>query len=149
MNPFLQSREQRSAAWKQTRAEVHAAQSVEHKIDICLIFWRQASIQNRLLDWDNCHTWPNPWELIYNNNYCPSSTSLGIAYTLLLGDPATFDDLVLKLITDRANCVQKIVCSTHGYCLNHGFVDRIPNNSLKETLTHSRWKWTNNKWQAG
>ena len=147
MNPFLLSRSQRTAEWKNLRAEIAAQPSVDAKIDLCLAFWRQAGFENRVLDWDNCSTWPNPWELIYSNRYCTSSHSLGIAYTLMLADPITFEDLQLRLINDRDHSIEKIVCDTHGYLLNHGFVDRVARNSLKAIYTQARWHWIDKKWQ--
>lgn len=147
MNPFLLSKSQRVAEWKILRSEIASQPLIDTKIDLCLSFWRQASFENRILDWDHSDTWPNPWELIYNNRYCTSSHSLGIAYTLLLADPQTFADFQLRLINDRDNSIEKIVCDTQGYLLNHGFVDRVSKHSLKAIYTQARWKWIDRKWQ--
>lgn len=146
-NPFMGDTKQRLASWKHTREQLTHAPDVDQKIDLALAWWKHAPLQNRVLDWDAHHTWPAPWDLIHNNEYCSSAHSLGIAYTLLLADPVTFADLKLVLIWDRSLAIQKIVVTTQGYCLNLGFVDKTPLNRVKDGTIHNTWEWHNKQWQ--
>lgn len=48
--------------------------------------WSYAPFVNRYLTTDNVEIWPNPWELIHENQYCDLAKVLGLVYTLYLTD---------------------------------------------------------------
>lgn len=129
------------------RQQITDAVTTEDKIDVGLQFWKQAPIENRVIDWDDAASWPAPWDLLHGNRYCSSATSLGLAYTLHLSQCSQFDDLHMLLVTDRTHSIQKMVVTTNGWCLNHGFVDRVESNSLKTMSVQHKWKWNDKSWQ--
>ena len=47
-------------------------------------FWQRVPISTYYLHPDVIEEWPNPWELINDNNYCYYGRALGMVYTLLL-----------------------------------------------------------------
>jgi hypothetical protein len=145
-NPFMMDPKQRLASWKQIREQISQTPVVDDKIDIALAWWKNSPLQNRVMDWDNSQTWPAPWDLIYQNEYCTSAHSLGLAYTLLLADAHTFSDLQLMLIWDKLQCIQKIVVATHGYHLNVGFVDKTHVSQLKTVVIQNTWEWHHKQW---
>ena len=147
-NQFIMDAKYRLASWKQTRDQIQQAPGVDDKIDIALAWWKHAPLQNRVLDWDAHTTWPAPWDLIHQNEYCTSAHSLGIAYTLMLADPGTFADLQLVLAWDRTQAIQKIAVLTQGYYLNLGFVDKTPVNTVKSIINQNTWVWVNRQWQS-
>jgi len=147
MNPFVMDAKYRLSAWKSCRAEIAAQTDVDAQLDVCLKFWQQAPLENHILNWDDCTTWPSAWELLDDNSYCTSGHSLGVAYTLIWAAPDQYSDLSLRLITDRANSVQKIMVYTQGWVLNSGYLDKTSENSLQHVHTHSIWKWTGKLWQ--
>jgi hypothetical protein len=147
-NPFLTIPEKRLKAWKNTRQAVTECADNIQKIQSVLDFWKQAPLENRILDWDNSNSWPSPWELLTNNHYCESTHSLGIAYTLLLASPELFSNLSLDLINDRNNSIQKIVVNWDGYYLNHGYMDIKAKHELTNIQTQNRWTWDGKKWIA-
>jgi hypothetical protein len=112
-----------------------------------LTFWKQAPIENPLIDWDNAQKWPTAWELLHNNRFCEGALTLGTAYTLLLSCLDNFQDLKLLLITDRQNHVQKIVAKTHGSILNYGWLDQNPAALLNNCQVHARWGFDGRGWQ--
>lgn len=146
MNPFIQDYATRLAAWKTCRTDVNSALKIDDKINVCLKFWKDAPIQNPLLNWDNSESWPTAWELLNENNYCTSSHSLGIAFTLVWADVDLFKNMTLDLITDRTYSVQKIVVNWQNWYLNYGYVDKIAKNTLQNVHTHERWQWAQKKW---
>jgi hypothetical protein len=146
MNPFLSDYKTRLAAWKKCRAEIASQHDTVLQIDLCLQFWKQAPIQNNILNWDDCTVWPTSWEQLENNDYCTSSHSLAVANTLVLGDPSRYQNLSLRLITDRQNSVQKIVVYTQGWILNYGYLDKTSENSLQHVHTNNIWKWAGKQW---
>jgi hypothetical protein len=69
---------------------------------------------NRYLTWEDCTTWPGPWDLLSNNRYCELARSLGIAYTILMSSCTGIESLSVAQ-TDRGN----LVLVNHGkYILN-------------------------------
>lgn len=148
MNPFLLDPRSRLLSWKELRTAIAGEESPVDKIHLALSFWKQAPIENPLIDWDNAQKWPTPWELLHNNRFCEGALTLGVAYTLILSNPEQFQDLTLLLITDRENHVQKIVAKTHGYILNYGWLDRNPMTVISNCQIHSRWNFDGKCWQA-
>lgn len=47
-------------------------------------FWQRVPISTHYLHPDDIEDWPNPWELINDNNYCYYGRALGMLYTLML-----------------------------------------------------------------
>ena len=47
------------------------------------------------LHWDERETWPDPWQLLDDNVYCPLARGLGILYTITLLDRPDMQDAVL------------------------------------------------------
>lgn len=47
------------------------------------------------LHWDDRATWPDPWQLLSDNIFCPIARGLGILYTIALLERADLDDAVL------------------------------------------------------
>lgn len=47
------------------------------------------------LHWDDRESWPDPWQLLDDNVYCPLARGLGILYTITLLDRPDMQDAVL------------------------------------------------------
>ena len=55
--------------------------------DICIEvdrFWQQSPIMNHYLHPVDIPTWPDPWQLLNDNLYCPYARALGMMYTLIM-----------------------------------------------------------------
>lgn len=146
INPFVIDPKTRLTAWKDLRKEVSLSENIEEKINLALQFWRMAPLQNNVLDWDKCENWPTPWELLNNNKFCDSTLSLAVAYTLVLSDPEIFTDIMLMLVTDRINHVQKIMVKTNNLVLNYGWLDVNPLEILEKSQIHTRWVFDGKQW---
>lgn len=145
-NPFLVDGTTRLQHWKLVRHEISQMTDHLQGVDACLQFFKQAGFENYYLDWDKYQTWPGAWDLMYGNHFCPSGLSLGIAYTLLLASPETFDNLTLCLILDRTNSIQKIVVDWNNWLINYDYLDRVDKNTLKTSLTLNRWTYQDKSW---
>lgn len=148
MNPFLCDFPTRMQAWKQCRQHMQSESDWLHKVDQCLQFWKQAPEQKTLLNWDNCAEWPDPWQLLYDNQYCASMHSLGVAYSLMLADPTTFHDLQLHLIWSKSHSLQRVVVHTHDVYLNVHWFDKLNVNNLNDCVVQDSWKWVDKKWES-
>jgi hypothetical protein len=71
--------------WKSFRIDISkldldaAIQKTNH-------LWSYSPFLKYYLSTDNVANWPDPWELIYENEYCDLARALGIVYTLYLTD---------------------------------------------------------------
>ena len=145
MNPFILDTKSRVEDWKKLRKDVSSEELVETKIQKTLQFWKQAPLENPLLDWDNSKDWPNPWELLHNNRFCESTLSLAVAYTLIMSDQI-FSNITLILATDRKNHIQKIMVEYEDLIINYGWLDVNQRTILDNSHIHTRWKYDGKKW---
>jgi len=98
-------------SWKNLRANLTADLPDMLQLQEVVDFWSHAPISVRVLDWDDCASWPTAWNLIYQNKFDESAVSLGMFYTLIYAADGRWnaDRLQLQLITDRRRCLQSIV----------------------------------------
>lgn len=86
--------EQRLASWTQLRD-----QCLHCSPDQCLMeinqWWFQTPWIPYHLHWDDQAKWPDPWQLLDDNLFCPLARALGILYTITLIDRADLQDTVL------------------------------------------------------
>lgn len=62
-------------------------------------WWFQTPWTAYHLHWDDRETWPDPWQLLSDNIYCPLARGLGIMYTITLIDRPDLQDAVLAEFT--------------------------------------------------
>ena len=80
---FDKQYEDRLAAWAEFRSTLENTQDpIQDAID----FFSKAPLVNIQTDPYASSTWPDPWELIKENIYCPFVKILAICYTLQLTD---------------------------------------------------------------
>ena len=65
-----------------------------------LEFWRHAPLDVRGVDPYDIKTWPDPWELIEENNYCEFLQILGICYTLQLTERFSHSKFEIHITLD-------------------------------------------------
>ena len=146
MNPFVLDPRSRLTAWKGLRTQIQEVKSVDEKVQLTLNFWKQAPIENHILDWDNSDRWPTPWELLNDNNFCESTLSLAVAMTLIMSSPEEFGGIKLLLITDRRHHVQKVVAGLPESVLNYGWLDVHPRDILQGCSVHRQWTYNGRQW---
>lgn len=147
-NPFISDGKTRLQNWKLVRQHISQLQDPQEQIHTCVAFWKQAGFENYYLDWDKCENWPGAWDLLWDNHFCPSGLSLGIAYTLLMSSPENFDNLRLSLILDRTHSIQKIVVDWHQWYINVNYLDIVDKNKLKTSLTLNKWVYRDKAWHT-
>jgi len=74
----------------------HAANAnLDQAISAINSWWFQTPWQAYHLHWDDQPTWPDPWQLLSDNIYCPLARGLGIMYTITLVDRPDLQDAML------------------------------------------------------
>ena len=85
---------QRLESWQQLRLTVQS-QSAQTAAEAVNQWWFRAPWSAYQLHWDDQPTWPDPWQLLSDNMYCPVARGLGILYTIAMIDHPELQDAVL------------------------------------------------------
>lgn len=120
-NPFLSGPKQAIQMWRNFRAQLTEDKTDEDHLNMVSAFWAKAPLVVPYLNWDDTTTWPDPWELISERKFDPSSVALGMEYTLHLSDDGrwTPDRLQLVLATSNDRTSQNLMLIVDGqYVLN-------------------------------
>lgn len=74
----------------------HAAHSdLDTAITAINSWWFKTPWRAYHLHWDDRETWPDPWQLLSDDIYCPLARGLGILYTITLVDRPDLQDVIL------------------------------------------------------
>lgn len=84
----------RLAAWNQLRNQ-SLAQPVEQTLASINSWWFEAPWIPYHLHWDERTTWPDPWQLLEDDLFCPLARGLGILYTIAIINHPDIESAVL------------------------------------------------------
>jgi hypothetical protein len=82
---------ERLESWAQLRQQCRQLESEPALIKINT-WWFQSPWTAYHLHWDDQQDWPDPWQLLSDNQYCPVARGLGIMYTIAMLDRADLQD---------------------------------------------------------
>ena len=94
----------RLEAWSALRADAQSM-ACQEALEIINAWWHQTPWKPYYLHWDDQPRWPDPWQLLSDNVYCPVAKGLGILYTISMLDRADMADAELVLTQDGDNLV--------------------------------------------
>ena len=94
---------ERLESWAQLREQAFTA-DVETALAAINSWWFQTPWQAYHLHWDDQLLWPDPWQLLSDDLYCPLARGLGILYTITMLDRPDLQDAVLAEV-DSDNLV--------------------------------------------
>lgn len=86
--------EERLTAWNQLRQSAKNL-PVESALAEINSWWFRVPWCPYHLHWDDRATWPDPWQLLSDNIFCPLARGLGILYTISLLEREDLTDAVL------------------------------------------------------
>lgn len=67
-------------------------------------WWFRAPFVSHYLDYDNWKSWPTPWELLADNDFCDIARALGILYTITMSEHTEVKNISL-VKTENDNLV--------------------------------------------
>ena len=94
---------ERLESWTQLRKHTSTADE-ETALHAINSWWFQTPWRAYHLHWDDRAVWPDPWQLLSDDLYCPLARGLGILYTITMLDRPDLQDAVLTEI-DSDNLV--------------------------------------------
>ena len=128
MNVFQLNYDSRLQNWYDLRQKLQNADTATKCIEIDN-WWQSAPLVNHYLHPHELDTWPGPWELINDNEYCPLARGLGMIYTLLLTGITDVDFCVGK--DDNDEDVALVTVDNAKYVLNY-WPDSVLNINLQD-----------------
>jgi hypothetical protein len=117
---------ERLESWAQLRTQASTADA-ETALAAINSWWFQTPWRAYHLHWDDRLLWPDPWQLLSDDLYCPLARGLGILYTITMLDREDLQDAVLAEV-DSDNLV---LVNKKKYILNWD-----PEQMLNITLGH-------------
>ena len=134
MNVFQLNYDARLRSWYDLRQKLQNADTATKCIEIDK-WWQSAPLVNHYLHPHEIDTWPGPWELLNDNEYCYLARGLGMIYTLLLTGITDVDFCIGK--DDNDEDVALVTVDNAKYVLNY-WPDMVVNINLQNfTLTRS------------
>lgn len=98
MNPFVLPPQERLDHWKQFRKEL-ASFSEQEQLEKVAAYWSLAPLSNIAYDVERPDTWPTPWEMVSEGDWCRNSVAIGMEFTLRLAGWSS-DRLTLAVVRD-------------------------------------------------
>ena len=117
---------ERLESWARLRAQASTTDA-ETALAAINSWWFQTPWRAYHLHWDDQAVWPDPWQLLSDDLYCPLARGLGILYTITMLDRPDLQDAVLAEV-DSDNLV---LVAKKKYILNWD-----PEQMLNITLGH-------------
>lgn len=124
---------ERLKLWRTMRQQLENIEDDVEVLNTLCEWWKNAPTSVRVIDPYDNKDWPDPWELIYNDQFDDNVIALGMCYTLeLSGWPCT-----LQLIQcNKKNEIKLIINVDDEYILNYtyGQVDLVESVAHCEIL---------------
>ena len=105
--------DQRLQSWYELR-QLASTADLESALDLVNVWWFNAPWRPYHLHWDDRQNWPDPWQLLSDNMFCPLARGLGILYTVTMLNRPDIQDAEL-INSDNDNLV---LISNGKYILN-------------------------------
>lgn len=131
---FTKKFEDRMRDWKQFRDTLEVSETA---IEDTIAFWNLAPITNIAADPWSQETWPDPWEMIEENIFCPFVKILAICYTLQLTDKFSHEVFEINITQDKVNSETKYLLNVNGLCIGYDnskpiSIAKLPNSLVIE-----------------
>jgi hypothetical protein len=126
MNVFQLNYDTRLRAWYDLRHRVENADTQTKCVEVDT-WWQQAPMVTHYLHPHDIQQWPDPWDLLVDNTYCPIARGLGMVYTLSLVGITAIDFVLGKCDNDD---VTLVMVDHAKYTLNH-----YPGSVISSTLS--------------
>jgi|TARA_R110001592_G_scaffold318827_1_gene596084 hypothetical protein len=84
--------------WSTLRKQIESA---INPYDLVFKFWNKIPTNSKNVDPYDEDTWPDPWEMILENDYCAFKKILGIMYTFQLTDRFSQSSFEINITLDQ------------------------------------------------
>jgi hypothetical protein len=128
---FEKQYEARLAIWRDFR---NSLEENDNPYQAVINFYSTAPMVNIHTDpWDP-EMWPNPWELLLENEYDDFCRVLGMCYSLQLTERFKGDNFEIHISTDKENSLTCYLLFVNGIVLNWDDEEPVSVSELPDTL---------------
>lgn len=85
---------ERLKSWNDLRTQCSTG-SIEHTLNAINSWWFKTPWIPYHLHWDDQPSWPDPWQLLDDNLFCPLARGLGMLYTITIIDREDLQNAIL------------------------------------------------------
>jgi hypothetical protein len=128
MNVFQLEFYTRLRAWNDLRTNIENCTLCNQCVEVDK-FWQQCPETTHYLHPADIKSWPDPWQLLDDNMYCPYARALGIIYTLILLGITDID--LVDAIDYNSVSVVLVMVDSAKYVLNY-WPGTVVNNKLSD-----------------
>ncbi len=128
MNHFQLNYIERLQYWSKLRNDLFNKSLETQCVEIDR-WWQKAPLINHYLHPHDVTNYPNPWELLSDNEYCPLARGLGMCYTMALVNDSSIELLIA--IDSYGNDAYIVSVDCGKYILNY-HPDSVLNTSLQD-----------------
>ena len=126
--------ENRLVEWRKLRDDIEES---EEPLRLCLDFWKDIPEVRVAADPYNKESWPTPWEMIEENNYCSFVKILAICYTLQLTERFTHEVFEINIIQDKDKQDVSYLLFSDTTCIGYDnmkptLISNLPSNLIFE-----------------
>ena len=121
----------RLSLWQDFRTELDASSDpLQSVIDL---YQNAPTVSINCDPWDSS-TWPTPWELLAENEYCEYCIILGMCYTLQLTDKFSQASFEIHIVVDKENSDRMYLLHVGNMVLGYYYNTYIHRNDLPPGL---------------
>lgn len=123
--------ETRLSLWQHFRKNLDAS---DDPLQLVIDFYQSAPTVTINCDpWDK-NSWPDPWELLAENQYCEYCIILGMCYTLQLTDKFSQEQFEIHIVVDKENSDRMYLLYVGDTVLGYYYNTYIHRNELPSGL---------------
>jgi hypothetical protein len=132
---FNKNYEEQLSLWRDFRDSLETS---ENPLQDIIEFYKLAPLVSIATDpWDR-KTWPNPWELLKENEYCDFTTVLGMCYSLQLTDRFSGSNFEIHISVDHKKSETHYLLYVDDQVLGFNRDAYVSRNTLPESLISQR-----------
>ena len=133
---FDKTYEDRLVAWVAFRHSIE--QSTDPIQDVINCYNTAPTVSIHIDPWDQ-KTWPDPWQLIQENQYCEFARVLGMCYSLQLTDRFNGSNFEIHITTDYDKSENYYILVVDKYAIGYYnniyvFVDDLPSSLVSQKI---------------
>ena len=140
MNPFLMAPKPRLNDWKNLRTSLQGQEEAQ-QLQTVALYWSKPPLATMAYDPELLHTYPTPWEMMVENDWCRNSVAIGMEFTLRLAGWSP-ERLVIHNMKDFDLPDQKLVLEVDGkHLLNYDYASVVEMPKTRHLFLES-WQFT-------
>jgi len=125
--------EERLTAWKAFRKSL-SGNNVVDVLDDVAQKWADVPFVPYYLDINDISSWPDPWTLIHENQYCNLAKGLGMFYTLYYSDFKNSNTVSFSVYKDDIGYEYGLVIVNNEHILNHTDREIVNTQRIEQSL---------------